>query len=56
MPNWAIGNVAVTGKRESVLAFAKRFVAKDGAVEGVRYEDYVETTESRVFKLTKTAS
>ena len=52
MPNWAIGNVAVTGKRESVLAFAKRFVATDGAVEGVRYfaRSFIEESRDSVLE------
>lgn len=38
MPNWAIGDVEVTGKRDNVLAFVQRFVdEKNGAPEGRRF-------------------
>lgn len=29
MPNWAMGDVSITGTRTEVLAFSDRFIADD---------------------------
>lgn len=47
MPNWAMGEVQITGLKAGVSAFAKRFICDDQSESGTRYfaRSFTDTSE-----------
>ena len=51
MPNWAWGTIEVTGRKDAVLAFSRRFIMDDEPVtiDGTRYFARTFTNETREY-------